>query len=1118
MPLHFANLDVLKLAVTSGTAPEEVCAGPVRAALGPAGDVWLQPQSKLSRGVLAQLARLGVENVRSAPVPLGESLACWLQLFPLTEPGPLALSDRTPVLFDLPQAEMLPEVAAEVLRLGNDRQSFCYATCGDRVRALLRVVGPPYYSLLRALERDGRSDCPVAYVEQRPRVWVEIGRTHPLVDRIVPPAGQILLIRAPRLWQFVEECPFQDVYRSLQCELPRAAAAWRPVEREQRIRVPLRLTPGGTEPAELWVLGDSGEEQLDALVGAADNALLARLAFAVGECDGRRVVVLRARPSKQAPPVLVLDAVAFRPYLKLPNLFVPCGQRLHPPLRRNAVAELLAADGSRITWLQPAESGRFTPQSLPDAAFRPLADWVEYVLDREHEAMAEWIDAHRFDFEPFVCREDRRPAEPKPEPPKAEPARPQPPPQKPRQEVETPKPGEPENGLFAAVETSSWPTVEDAGEHPRDAVQRRLFELERQFLASESPLDGDDRAALWCEMGHANAALGYFQDAAVCWASSGWDRDAWPPGTLAAWLESARKNAGLSASAERLDSMLAEAEVLPDRAAAVASYVACAARLEQPPPALTANAGAIGRYLERYEPLLPARTTWLAWTALYRISGGDVLALARARDRMLERLYQHGLRPDLDLPSFLRSRGAGDSQQARAIRERVGRLQQWVVDWIEEPAFQNTPRTKQYAALMFAYALARLGESTGCQVLVEEARDALVQGDPLHRWVWDAFSERIRQALDGRPSRDRLSPELLARVEQMERLDRYKLDRLRQNSRILEPSEKIDPYRNWRRYASDFQREVNALVDLADREQLRASIARLFGETGTGSERVQRESFLLAVALELAPRLGEEYAAGLLDRVAPLLDRGVELDAGLRVLEKALFVAAHFDLSDRLDLFLSRIYDLLQQQRLDRATASLEQMLSECIRGLRRLGMRDEIGRLLARLSAMVQAAEADAQVKPDDFRHARLRLLLLVASGWLFFGQQADATPVLDDARSLLRSETLKPAERSELAQAYVAALSYAPVEFALPRIEELFAPARGEGAGRRLPRIVDSMTTTTHFSLFQLKIVEAIVLALVGEEFTDGAENRRWLDEDEFLVRRRIHRDVRAALGQRH
>ena len=56
--------------------------------------------------------------------------------------------------------------------------------------------------------------------------------------------------------------------------------------------------------------------------------------------------------------------------------------------------------------------------------------------------------------------------------------------------------------------------------------------------------------------------------------------------------------------------------------------------------------------------------------------------------------------------------------------------------------------------------------------------------------------------------------------------------------------------------------------------------------------------------------------------------------------------------------------------------------------------------------------------------------------------------------------------------------------------------------------------MTTSSHFSLSQFDVVEALVLSLVSDDASLDAETRRWLDEDEFLVRRRIHNDMRQAM----
>ena len=63
-----------------------------------------------------------------------------------------------------------------------------------------------------------------------------------------------------------------------------------------------------------------------------------------------------------------------------------------------------------------------------------------------------------------------------------------------------------------------------------------------------------------------------------------------------------------------------------------------------------------------------------------------------------------------------------------------------------------------------------------------------------------------------------------------------------------------------------------------------------------------------------------------------------------------------------------------------------------------------------------------------------------------------------------------------------------------------------------RRVEGVHDNFTTVTHYSLTRLNVVEAMMLALISDDFT---LDRQRLDDDEFLVRRRIHRDVRAAMA---
>ena len=81
-----------------------------------------------------------------------------------------------------------------MLRLGNDRQSFRWLSDGDAGHALLHIVrGPPYYTLLRALdhsdaEKTDSVQAPRTYQELNPRIWV--GRLHASVGRADPTAGQ----------------------------------------------------------------------------------------------------------------------------------------------------------------------------------------------------------------------------------------------------------------------------------------------------------------------------------------------------------------------------------------------------------------------------------------------------------------------------------------------------------------------------------------------------------------------------------------------------------------------------------------------------------------------------------------------------------------------------------------------------------------------------------------------------------------------------------------------------------------------------------------------------------------------------------------------------------------
>ena len=248
----------------------------------------------------------------------------------------------------------------------------------------------------------------------------------------------------------------------------------------------------------------------------------------------------------------------------------------------------------------------------------------------------------------------------------------------------------------------------------------------------------------------------------------------------------------------------------------------------------------------------------------------------------------------------------------------------------------------------------------------------------------------------------------------------------------------------------------------------------------------------------------------MLDRVPGQLAKLTDAAPMAELLEKGLFLAAHCDRKDDVQRFVTQLHELLQNTR-SLPTEKLIPLFAGSVRSLRKFGLRDAVFHLMSRLEAIVAA---DPSLQPSakpalagnqlGKRHC---LLLELAAGWLYFGEEAKARAILDDARGVLFRKELYFLHQAELACAYLTTLGQAPLEFALSRVMEFF---------RKVEGIYDNYTTLSHYSLTRLNVVEAMMLALCSDDFTLDPEARQRLDDDEYLVRRRIHRDVRAALAE--
>ncbi|HUR55749.1 MAG TPA: hypothetical protein VMZ71_16550, partial [Gemmataceae bacterium] len=858
---------------------------------------------------------------------------------------------------------------------------------------------------------------------------------------------------------------------------------------------------------ELWVLREKAVDQLDDLVRDADDRLIQRLMFAVATDKGKqRTVILRTRPSKLSPPVLPLEnAVEFKPFWKLPNLFVPIGKRLHPTLRRDAVRKLLAEDADQVVWLYPAENNSFTPESVPDGAFRPLEDWVDYVIEAEQQPLGAWIEATRFDFDHFICKDATGPKN-KPDKGDKEPRAKEDEDVKGSKTTVTTKPTTKTKGTAKPTDPADFLPPPEVVKPPSEWKLKRE-ELEKKFMQAEGDLDSPERQELWPELAKANSGMGDATEAAICWLNSMWDADPAPAEWLAGWVRSEIPGAAGTIKAEDFDKRLASPTVnVADARAVVAAFLWLAAQ-NPVPEWLTKRLPAVQKYLEANEGALPVRAVWLSGYRLAQLAGHDVLGLARVRDRLLLRLHESGMSAERDLPSFLRFAGLRDSERLRVVRDKSLELHTSVRKWIEDSAAaqknENLKQNLAFVDLLFAFALGKLGEATPAKKLLEDARksmeipipstgDDAIKAAVVRNFLFQAFKYRVEQVLAGKPHAGQMSAEVVKSLEEIAekgtkgsvnnpyKLAKYVIDRMREQSNIMEPQEKLDPYADWTKHGDELKKQLADLSGMRDPQKLAERIRRLHREGATGGKATKEVQFLvLHEAIPLTPRVGETFAVEMLGHVAGALTVGppaanepsdMQKKQG-ELLARSLSVAGHFDRGEIVQKLVAQFGDLVHSKPEDTRFKLINVVAGQALRSLRKLGLRDEIDKFLRRLqSEVLQGASLPNlrkkyATKPDSWS-AVLQTLLNLAAGWLTFGLNDHAEPILNEARNELLNPTgmkFQPKDYTELARTYVSAVGQGPSETGLPRIAELFRKMDPK-------KITNTWTTAPYYSRLHL------------------------------------------------
>jgi hypothetical protein len=1135
--LFFPNLDALRLAIASGLVPPAISQAPARAASDTSGHVWLEIDELPSRESLAALGRFGV-RAHGSLTGTTQPIRCWAEVLPLRriESRPTALT-----LFEVPDRKL----AAFVGRL----QRLQKPPFGIRLlpephagRAWVTAVAPATSLLLDDPNADVR-----AYWEQCTNVWVMRGWEHPLAGQLAIPANSVLLCDPERgvvSMAGSAPAPLHEEFPLLPRTVVSSSAARLP-----KIDIRFRLKRrNDTREETLWVLAPAELDSFREFCHSADERLLRQFELAsVSNGEDLRYLVRRTKEDRTSP--LPMLAGSFQPDSRLPWLFVPSGFTLRPLIRVRELARELARAADHLVWVESADSG-VAIHSVPESAFRPLWEQVEYAAPHGVALSPELRADETFAFDRFSLQLettiDLESPEEASEPREEEPAG--------RVEAE---PGWVTKSLSrmlrwarrhrphadAAVDAEEEIEITPSRRPPRPAeaqagrVERNLsspdallhghdwaarrHELETRLLADFSRLSPDSRAKRWAELASVYAATGQSQDAAVCWTNALWDCGTPQESWLEQWAIAECRAAKRSARVGDLERWLGE----PGRSGTgrvVASLAALHGFRANPLPEFVAALPRVLAILEQQFDDIPVRGAWLARLAVARSCDGDALGVARWRDRLIRRLHERGPGLDLDEPSFLRFRGRATAERFKVARDWLIRLQMPVREWAGKHAgisglqafglAAETKATPLYAQMMIAWGLGVLGERATSRDWSARARKELSRAsgpraDPAgHALLGDLFLHRIKEAHEGHVPKPGLPTEFQQRLDKLPEFARHSADHLREHSRILQPVGAVSAYRS------------RNLKPFWGNDRLGERLALLALRTDP-TQLNEEARALLAIASETPATTTIPRIVFSLLPIAPYLD-SAQLDSLLELVPTALdWIEVWVQAGGWTDAERSKCVLRFRTQILESAfaiapPATVEHLMRFLIRNASSGSMTDAIlavGASIFRAARRCElSATADALIQILDPARAEWVEPLTpervgLAVGWLVAGDDDVGNRILNAARdSLFIAPNNKLRHQPALALAYAEALGFAPASIALGRLEEIF---------QRLDPDTHR-SSNCYFTLQRLRLIDTVVRSVVTDDFTLGPKVRAWLDEDEFLIRRRIHRDMATLL----
>lgn len=1058
MFVELADEATLVATVQAGLIPAEVLNAPVRIVRN-SDSIRLEPAGRLSPTAQRKLTAAGLVVSRGS-LPAGDKLSTWAEAVRCRRRVDAGLStdgasDGPPlgeVLFVLGPEEPVMPLCAELLRLGCPTQQIAgFADSDQRPLTMVRVTAPPYYVVLRALDETERLR---AFSARTDGVWMQLGWEHPF-EPARPGPNQLLLIPAVGRWLVAPDGPWSSLERHLHIVLP-AENSLSLRTLDAHLKVPLRLEPSSrSNPARLWVLENNGIEQIERLLGTLPSPVVDQIHFAVldeapnaGSRSSTELFVLRSPELGESPPALDLDAAAFASRNDLPNLYLPVGTTLAPPLTSEQLRLRLAPDPDELVWVE--RKPHLVTRRVRESAFGPLSDWADYVIDQAAEPLGAWMAGALFEFEQYRVEAPAAATEP----PKTARSRSREP-VAPASLVAPSRPPVAQRVLQKMV--TSLPKAWTGSAPQIDETAALVTEIERRLI--DVPRD-ETTEADWREYGRALARAGRPREAGLAYARGAWSSTE-PQVIYDEWAEVCPLRDELEAELQSA-SLTHGGEAPLDDVARLAAHVLAAQERHDKLDQLAAQ-----RWLSMHESRLSVHVGWLIRVALAEAAGGDPLGLLRTRDNITSRI-EDGLALARDVPSYVRQMGAGDATAPLDfLRERLDQIWARYGKTDRERSWNEAPEqlTRSYVGLLIRWGHARLGD----RQMRDELKPNVDASDPGHDAILRLFDARIAQALEGaEPSA--LVPAIHAeRIRQLPSFLRFKVERLWHGSQVLGGASAQDPFRRW----ADRTRTPPLPADMA----ARAGHLEALWSTDVDENRARE-------AIALLSGLPESEAIPMFPRTIQWMANLPESDRS-EPLEAMIFLAGHLDRSELVEQTLPHLTGALDQSAMTAA-----RVYGRIARILTRAGLSD---RIRGHVGELVE------QLDEQGIAQAQARLSLATALAAL---GDHEAAPAAIERTMPMLGASLRPDERLGLVRHLCLALSRTSAARAAQGVEALMP---------RLAQVTDKFSTNSHFCLSVVHFMESMVLALTGRDLTVGPKARRWLDADETELRERIHQDLK-------